>query len=167
MDPRPQQPCEEMRKLLQQQPRWLEVPWGEWQVASWPLASFGYDPCRAIVLSDGDFVGLSHIFPGDPPQTYLQPMLDELLKNKPAEALEYCMQAILVTGNAPEELEACCDHYGIPVVGSFTINTAIYDDGARDLIVLPETQEVRIYLRSPSAQEFWGTYVVRSFRRER
>ncbi|MBI1968897.1 hypothetical protein HYS49_03225 [Candidatus Woesearchaeota archaeon] len=160
-------PCEELGKLLQQQPCWMEVPWGEWRVASLPLASFAYDPCRAIVLSDGYFVALSHIFHCDPPKTYLEPMLDELLKNSPAEELEHRVQAILVTGDAPEELEACCEQYGIPVVGRFTINTAIYDDGGRDLFVLPEIQEVRIYLRSASAQDFFGAYVARSFRRER
>ena len=157
-------PCEELSTLLQQQLCWKEVPWGEWRVASLPLASFEYDPCRAIVLSNGDFVALSHIFPCDPPQTYLKPMLEELHKNSPAEELEHRVQAILVAGNYPEDLEECCKQYRIPVVGMFIINPQTYGDGSRDIIVLPQAQEVRIYLRSPSAQEFWGTYVVRSFR---
>lgn len=141
-------------------PLWKYVRQNTWDVSHSPLASFHYTNCRAIALSDGSLVGLSHIYPIHPPAYYLEPMLDAFLQRK-ALAKPH---AILVAGDLPHELETCCSLYEIPVVGTYYCEPTYDGRDRRDIVVLPERQEVRIYLRSPSAQEFFWAYVARSFR---
>ncbi|MDP3639657.1 MAG: hypothetical protein Q8R53_00455 [Nanoarchaeota archaeon] len=133
---------------------WKYVRKNCWDVSCSPLASFDYTSCRAIALSDGRSVGLSHIYPIHPPAHYLQPMLDAFLQGNALAK----PQAILVAGYLPHELESCCSLYEIPVVGTYYCEPTYDGRDRRDIIVLPERQEVRIYTAN--------AVIVRSFLEE-
>ena len=136
-------------------PLWKHVRKNCWGISRSPLASFDYTSCRAIVLSDGRSVGLSHIYPIHPPTHYLQPMLDAFLQGN-ALAKPH---AILIAGDLPHELESCCSLYEVPVVGTYFVEPTYDGRDQRDIVVLPEKQEVRIYTAD--------AVIVRSFLKER
>ena len=149
------QPFQKTLDALKTIPLWKLVRENHWDVSSAALASYDYTSCRAIALSDGMSVGLSHIYPIHPPAYYLQPMLDAFLQGN-ALAKPH---AILIAGDLPHELESCCSLYEVPVVGTYFVEPTYDGRDQRDIVVLPEKQEVRIYTAD--------AVIVRSFLKER
>ncbi len=149
------QPFQKTLDALAAFPLWKYVRQNCWDVSSTALASFHYTSCRAIALSDGTSISLSHIYPIHPPAYYLEPMLEAFLQRNALAKLH----AILVAGDLPHELETCCSLYDIPVIGTYFVEPSYDSRDRRDIIVLPEKQEVRIYTAD--------AVIFRSFSRER
>ena len=118
-----------------------------------PIQSKGYANCNGVVLLNHRFVGLSHYdLKEGPPEKYLPELIEETLNLIDTEGLT----AVLIGGDANhyQRNKKILEEYKIPIVAEyvdgwmeeeFRVRYRNKTKVHKDLVVIPNTQEVLIY----------------------
>jgi hypothetical protein len=109
------------------------VPLAEYRTGKEPLASFGYQHCRALVLYHENTAGLSHIPPSCNPEGYLDGMAEEM-GTGPRE-----IQALAIGGDNPGRLRKACRKKGI------ACRSIRFGSAERDIVVDPSSGRVSVH----------------------
>lgn len=138
---------------------YLEVGWGDSDISTLPLISFGYHDCNAIALLNGEKAGLCHTVPDG---TNILSDLKKMVEGLKVPAKE--LKAILVAGMGMETMEKYCKRLRIEVVNSYQ-GDWYYDDKdrmlfySRDVLVVPSSREVLIYTRKGKIHRLFDSFL--------
>lgn len=117
--------------------RYNTVLWDMSIVSDQPLASFGFRTCSGLVLLEGKKAGLVHLYTA----TCLSKHLDGLLSS-----FDSPVAIINASASGSEKsMRRRLEERNVPVAFS-SVTSEMYTP--RDILVLPQEQEVRIYERS-------------------
>lgn len=146
---------EQTHSALSRLPLYREVPVGGYEVSRFPLASFEYQFCNAVILRgicDTRLRALAHIIP-QTNDAELDDFFSGMITPFP-ELLTGRLDALIIGTEVQANIISACDRFGVQVANTIEIpRKDEYHAPKKDLIVQGHAQKVTLLTEGERSQE--------------